>query len=133
MICRMFCVIFLNELYNAFFMCRSLVYDRNKTMFYTGESRSLNVTHDFFITNTFNFTVVIYNISLHPVIKSSFTVSSRIFSALFFFSCGVCYTNCSVCQLAFYAYYHIRAGNAVRPCSGMAALLRHINCRIIIY
>jgi hypothetical protein len=62
--------------YQAHVLHGSLVYDRNKTMFYTGESRNMNVTHDFFITNTFNFTVVVYNISLHPLIKSSFTISN---------------------------------------------------------
>ncbi|KAI0212835.1 transmembrane protein 131 [Lamellibrachia satsuma] len=52
----------------------SLVYERNKTMFYTGWPIFDNVTHQLPITNTFNFTVVIYNVSLPADAHHSFSI-----------------------------------------------------------
>jgi len=47
-------------------------------LFYTGDAKDGlpgNVTHSVSITNTFNVTVVVYNITLSPTFRDTFTVS----------------------------------------------------------
>ena len=58
------------------FTFRSLGYDKNSTMFYTGDSPLVNITRDLTITNTFNFTLVIYNVSLGDEMREYFSVST---------------------------------------------------------
>ena len=66
------------DLHRCFLIsCSSLVYDKNKTMFYTGQPPFKNVTRHLAVTNTFNFTVVIYNVSLPKDGQRYFSVSSR--------------------------------------------------------
>jgi len=58
--------------------CRSLVYDGSQMLFYTGDMKSgspSSTTHAISITNTFNVTIVVYNIMLAPSSRDMFTVS----------------------------------------------------------
>jgi len=54
------------------------VYDGSQMLFYTGDMKSgslRNTTHTISVTNTFNVTVVIYNIGLASTSRDMFTVS----------------------------------------------------------
>ncbi|XP_064637998.1 transmembrane protein 131-like isoform X2 [Lineus longissimus] len=58
--------------YRATVLHGSLVYDANNTKFYSGKSE--NVTRGVPLTNTFNFTLVIYNVSLPPEVEKYFSI-----------------------------------------------------------
>ena len=60
------------------FLRRSLVYNENQTMFYTGQSPLTNVSRVITLTNTFNFTLVVHNTSVPSEFRQYFTVSSQI-------------------------------------------------------
>jgi len=54
------------------------VYDGSQMLFYTGDVKAgspSNTTHSISITNTFNVTVVVYNITLSPTSRNMFSVS----------------------------------------------------------
>ena len=73
-LCSCMCIFGSNNF--DFIIYRSLGYDRNSTLFYTGDSPSVNITRDLIVTNTFNFTLVIYNITLGEEMLDYFSVSS---------------------------------------------------------
>ena len=56
-----------------FFFNRTLAYSVNKTSFYAADSPTTQVL---MITNTFNYTLVIYNATLPAETKDVFSVSS---------------------------------------------------------
>jgi len=61
-----------------FAVCRSLVYNGNQMLFYTGDAKSgspTRTTHAISITNTFNVTIVVHNVGLAPTSRDMFTVS----------------------------------------------------------
>lgn len=66
--------------------CRSLANNANTTNFFSAMVLK-NLTRPLTLTNTFNFSVVIYNISLPPEAAQFFSVSSA-------FSCVVCFSLC---------------------------------------
>ena len=54
------------------------MYDGDQMLFYTGDmdvDSPSNTTHSISITNSFNVTVVVYNITLSPTARDMFTVS----------------------------------------------------------
>jgi len=54
------------------------VYDGSQMLFYTGNTKggsASNTTHSISITNTFNVTVVVYNIALSSTSRDMFSVS----------------------------------------------------------
>ena len=67
-----------------FLCCRSLAYNANTTNFFSAKVLK-NLTRPLTLTNTFNFSVVIYNISLPPEAAQFFSVSSA-------FSCAACFS-----------------------------------------
>ena len=65
----------LNDSFLLFF--RSLAYNLNMTYFYSPKDTG-NYSHLMTFTNTFNFSVVIYNVSLPEDVKHWFSVSMHV-------------------------------------------------------
>lgn len=62
-----------------YFDCRTIAYSVSKTRFFVGKLPFVPVTRELPITNTFSFTMIIYDAAFPPEVENVFSVSTYFF------------------------------------------------------
>ena len=62
-----------------YFDCRTIAYSVSKTRFFVGKPPFVPVTRELPITNTFSFTMIIYDAVFPPEVENVFSVSTYFF------------------------------------------------------
>lgn len=61
---------------NVYFVYRTIAYSVSKTRFFVGKQPFVPVTRELPITNTFSFTMIIYDAAFPPEVENVFSVST---------------------------------------------------------